>query len=179
MSKSNFLKLLVLGTILGGAMFLALRQRAPRPVSIGDAAPDFTLPALASGNVSLRAYRHRVVVVNFWATWCPPCVQETPSLERFAQQMEKRGVAVLGVSVDEDPAALEKFVAGYHLSYPILRDPDRSTAARYGTFKFPETYILDRDGKVAEKIVGATDWSDPRVIALVQELVQPGSSPGP
>ena len=80
------------------------------------------------------------------------------------------GVTVIGVSVDQDRAALEKFVSDYHMSYPIGLDPDRTLAARYGTFQFPETYIIDRNGRVAEKIIGAIDWQDPRILSFVETL---------
>jgi peroxiredoxin len=170
MSKTNAVKMLVLLLILGGAIFLAWRLRQPRPVDIGERAPDFTLPALNRGSLSLHDFRRQVVVLNFWATWCPPCVDEAPGLERFAEQMRHQGVAVMGVSVDEDVEALQTFAAQQHLSFLILRDPDQSIAHRYGTFKFPETYIVDQDGKVAEKLIGAVDWQDPRLIAFVQEL---------
>lgn len=175
MSKSILLKLSLVVVILGGAIFVALRLRQPHPVTLGDPAPDFTLPALSAGPLSLRDFRKQVVVLNFWATWCPPCVEETPSLEQFAERMRGIGVAVVGVSVDEDPAALQKFVATYRLSYPILRDADRAVATRYGTFKFPESYILDRNGNVADKLIGAYDWQDPRLAALVRDLAQDGS----
>ena len=170
MSKTNAVKILVLLLILGGAIFLAWRLRQPRPVDIGERAPDFTLPALNGGSLSLHDFRRQVVVLNFWATWCPPCVDEAPGLERFAEQMRHQGVAVMGVSVDEDVEALQTFAAQQHLSFLILRDPDQSIAHRYGTFKFPETYIVDQDGKVAEKLIGAVDWQDPRLIAFVQDL---------
>jgi peroxiredoxin len=170
MSKTNAVKILVLLLILGGAVFLALRLRQPRPVDIGERAPDFTLPALTQGSLSLHDFGRQVVVLNFWATWCPPCVEETPSLEKFAEQMRLQGVAVMGVSVDKDVAALQTFAAEQHLSFPILRDPNQSVANHYGTFIFPETYIIDREGRVAEKLIGAVDWQDPRLIAFVQEL---------
>lgn len=172
-NKMQGLKIAALAAI-GGTLFLFLRPRAPRPVAIGDAAPDFSLAGLAGNPIALRNYRHRVVVLNFWATWCPPCVEETPSLEKFARQMRARNVAVIGVSVDQDPAALRKFIADYHLSYPMARDPDQALAARFGTFKFPETYIIDRDGKVAEKIIGPINWEDPRMIRFVEELAPDG-----
>ena len=170
MSKTNAIKLLVLLLILGGALFLALRLRSPHPVNIGDTAPDFTLPALSQSSLSLHGFTRQVVVLNFWATWCPPCVEETPSLEKFYEQMRPRGVTVVGVSVDQDEAALQAFAAKQHISFSILRDPDQSVANRYGTFKFPETYIIDQEGKVAEKLIGAVDWQDPRLVAFVREL---------
>ncbi len=177
MSKKNLFQLLLAILVAGGAAWVFVRARQSRslPVSVGEPAPDFTLPAFGPGSsksdsIRLSDYRRQVVVLNFWATWCPPCVEETPSLNKFAAGMRSRGVAVIGVSVDQDGAALAKFVADFHLSFPIARDPNQSVAARYGTFKFPETYILDRDGKVAEKIIGAIDWQDPRIVTFVEDL---------
>jgi peroxiredoxin len=172
MSKTNAVKILVILVILGGAVFLALRLRSPRPVDIGERAPDFTLPALTRGSLSLHDFGRQVVVVHFWATWCPPCMEEAPSLEKFAEQMRFQGVTVMGVSVDQDAAALQTFAAEQHLSFPILRDPNQSIANHYGTFQFPETYIIDQDGRVAEKLIGPMDWQDPRIITFVQELAR-------
>lgn len=170
MSKANAVKIAILIMILGGAAYFALRQRQARPLAIGDNAPDFTVPALPSGTLNLNSYRGHVVVVNFWATWCPPCVEETPSLEQFAEKMRDHGVIVLSVSVDEDQKALRDFVEKYQISFPVGRDPDRALAARFGTWQFPESYILDRHGLLAEKIANAADWSDPRIQNFVLEL---------
>ncbi len=151
-------------------MWLALHPRAAGPVAMGDPAPGFTLPQLPSGKLSLDQYHGQVVVLNFWATWCPPCIEETPSLEKFATRMKPDGVTVIGISVDEDGQALNQFVQHFQLSYPVARDPQAALAHRYGTYKLPETYIIGRDGHVAEKIIGATDWTDPRMIAFVKSL---------
>lgn len=175
-SKSNLIKLFLLALIVGVALRFALRRGSSQPLSVGDAAPDFTLPRLGAGSISLRDYRRQVVLVNFWATWCPPCVAETPGLERFAEQVRNQGVAVIGVSVDQDTGALQRFVTENHLSFPIARDPNQALASQYGTFKFPETYIVDRDGKVADKIIGPADWEDPRILTFVQDLAR-GTAP--
>jgi len=172
MSKMNVVKVAVLVVIVGGAVYWALRQRSPRPLAIGDSALEFSVPAIPSGSLDLKNYRGQIVLVNFWATWCPPCVEETPSLEQFAEKMRDRGVAVLSVSVDENQKAIEDFIAKYHISYPVGRDPDRSLAARYGTVLFPETYILDRRGLVAEKVAEAIDWNDPRIQTFVLDLAR-------
>jgi len=172
MSKTNGVKAAILIVILGGTAYFALRQRPARPLAIGDSAPDFSVPALPSGSLALKNYRGQIVVLNLWATWCPPCVEETPSLVRFAEKMRNQGVIVLGVSVDEDPKALHDFIQDNHIPYPVGRDPDRSLSARYGTLQFPETYILDRRGLVAEKVVGATDWDDPRIQSFVLDLAR-------
>jgi peroxiredoxin len=176
MSKTNAVKATILIAILGAAAYFALRMHQARPVAIGDSAPNFSVPALPSGSMDLKNYRGQVVVVNLWATWCPPCVEETPSLERFAEKMRDRGVIVLGISVDEDQKTLQDFIQQNHISYPIGRDPERALSARYGTFQFPETYILDRRGLVAEKVVGATDWNDSRIQNFVLDLAR-GSNP--
>jgi peroxiredoxin len=170
MSKTNTIKILVIVLILGGAILLAWRLQPRSPVAVGERAPDFTLPALGQASFSLHDFRRHVVVLNFWATWCPPCVEETPSLEKFAEQMRARGVDVVSVSVDQDATALASFAVQQHLSFPILRDPEQAIASRYGTFKFPESYIIDQSGRVADKLIGAADWQDSRLIAFVQEL---------
>ena len=175
MSKTNLVKIALLLLFLAGALFFALHQRPPRPVGPGDSAPDFTLLALGGGSIALRDFHQQVVVVNFWATWCPPCVDETPSLKKFAEQMRSSGVVVIGVSEDHDRAALERFVTDYHLSYPIAHDLGQTVAARYGTFKYPETYNIGRDGQIARKIVGAIDWQNPHLLSAVQELTRRGT----
>jgi peroxiredoxin len=170
MSKTA--RLIIVLLFAGGAVafYLGHRANSKAGVQVGDAAPDFKLPALDGGSISLAQFRGRVVVVNFWATWCPPCIEETPSLEKFAIAAKPYGVTVVGVSVDEDRAALEKFVAEHHLTFHIARDPQKDVPARFGTFLLPETYIIDRSGKVAEKIVNAYDWEDPRMLEFVKSL---------
>jgi peroxiredoxin len=176
MSKTKAVKVVILALILGGAIYLAFRLRQPRVLAVGDSAVDFSVPAIPAGSLDLKTYHGQIVVLNLWATWCPPCVEEAPSLEQFAEKMRDHGVIVLGLSVDEDQKALQDFIELYHISYPIGRDPDRSLSARYGTYQFPETYILDRHGRVAEKVVGAIDWNDSRIQEFVLGLTRaPGS----
>ncbi|MBI1940902.1 MAG: TlpA family protein disulfide reductase [Acidobacteria bacterium] len=172
MSKTNVAKLVAVGVILGGAIFLLVYRQRFRIPELGDSAPDFTLPTLRGDSLRLSDYRRQVVVLNFWATWCPPCVEETPSLNKFAGEMTGQGVAVLSVSVDEDTKALEEFVSKYNLTFPVARDPEQAVTSRYGTFKFPETYILDEDGRIADKFIGAVDWQDPRINEFVLNLAR-------
>ena len=173
MSKINLIKLLVLTSIVGLTVFLAFHSRKVEPVKQGDDAPNFTLPALKGKDISLSDFRSRVVVLNFWATWCPPCVEEMPSLETFAEQMKPFGVTVLGVSVDHDPEALQKFVADAQITFPIARDTGQAVASRYGTSKFPETYVIDSEGRIAEKLIGAVDWQDTQIVSRVRSLARP------
>jgi len=115
-------------------------------------------------------------VVNFWATWCPPCVAETPSLEKFAEQVRPLGVVVVGVSVNQSAADIQQFAAQYHLTFIMARDPLQALSHRYGTYQFPETYILDRKGRLASKIISNTDWTDPRMLEFVRSLAERGKS---
>jgi len=173
-AKRGTLVAAVVVAAAGVAAFL-VAHRASRlgGIKVGQPAPPFTVPSFPSGQVSLHDRRGRVVLVNFWATWCPPCVDESPSLEKFGELMRNQGVEVLGISVDQDPAALQKFIDQFHLTFTIGRDPNQELAHRYGTFQYPETYILDREGRVAEKIIGPIDWQDPRIIAFVEDLANP------
>lgn len=170
MRRVTLAKWVVVAAAAIGVLWLALRPRQQNPVSLGDRAPGFTLPQLPSGSLSLSQFKGQVVLLNFWATWCPPCIMEAPSLEQFATEMKSQGVTVIGVSMDEDPQALSKFIQYYHLSYPVVRDPSYRTAHRYGTYKLPETYIIGRDGRVAEKIISDINWTDPRMIAFIKSL---------
>ena len=174
MSKFARAAVVVLALLGALAFYWGHRRNAQTGVQVGDAAPDFNLPGLDGTPVRLANYPQQVVVVNFWATWCPPCVEETPSLEKFSAATKSLGVRVIGVSVDEDATALKKFVADYQLTFPIARDPGGYLASQFGTFKFPETYMIDRNGRVAEKIVGAINWQDPRMIQFVRSLAPAG-----
>ena len=170
MRKSTTAKWIILALVALGILWLIFRPRSQGPITIGETAPNFTLPRLPDGELSLAQYHGKVVLVNFWATWCPPCVMETPSLEKFYSEMKSDGVVVIGVSVDQNGQALREFVKKYHLTYPIARDPDAALSHRYGTFKFPETYIIGRDGHLAEKIIGMANWVNPNMIAFVKSL---------
>jgi len=169
-SKIRLVQFAILASIAGATVFFILHSHRPGPVQVGSTAPDFSLPRLDGRNISLRDFRGRVVVLNFWATWCPPCVEEMPSLISFANQMDAQGITVLGVSVDYDTEALGKFVAGSGIRFPILQDRDQKTANRYGTFMYPETYIIDRNGRISEKLIGPKDWQDPGIVGRVREI---------
>ncbi|HEV2176402.1 MAG TPA: TlpA disulfide reductase family protein [Terriglobia bacterium] len=179
MSKKSWPYLIAVLLIVGGSTLVALWPASPHAVEIGESAPDFALPVFSGteqSTINLRDYRGHVVLVNFWATWCPPCVEETPSLEKFAEQVRPLGVDVVGVSVNQNAADLQKFVTEYHLSFIIARDPLQTLSHRYGTYQFPETYILDRQGRLASKIISNIDWEDPRILSFVRDLAQPGKS---
>ncbi len=140
-----------------------------RVVVAGDSAPGFTIKADDGRTVTLPNFGGKVLVLNFWATWCPPCVQETPSLSQFAAQYSGKGVVVLGVSVDKDPKAYQQFLEKFKPAFLTARNGDLH--ADYGTFMYPETYIIDAQGKVLKKIAEPADWMAPDVTRYIDSLL--------
>jgi len=141
--------------------------RGSHPAQIGQIAPDFSVSdGLTS--VHLASYRGQVVLLNFWATWCAPCIEETPSLLELHHDLP--GVAVIAVSIDEDPDAYSRFVARRHLDLITVRDPAQKSAKLYHTEMWPETYAIDRQGVIRRKFIGAQDWSSPEIRAFLKSL---------
>lgn len=143
--------------------------RGSRPPRIGTAAPEFTVQD-ADRKVSLSELRGKVVVLNFWATWCGPCVEEMPSLVQLQQRFKDKGVSVVGISIDVDGDAYHKFLKDYKVDFLTVRDPDQKTSNLYGTFKWPETYIIDRGGIVRRKFIGPVEWSQPEIVDFLSKL---------
>ena len=118
----------------------------------------------------LDQFRGQIVVLNFWATWCPPCVEEMPSLVEMQRRMKAKGVTVVAVSIDVDEGAYHQFVKEHGVNLLTVRDPDEKTPKLYGTHGWPETYIIDRKGVVRRKFIGAVDWTDPEVTDFLNRL---------
>jgi len=140
-------------------------------VTVGDSAPRFSITTDTGATVTRGEFGGKLLVLNFWATWCPPCIEEMPSLDQFQKTFANSGVVVLGVSVDQNPVAYRNFLAKVKVAFQTARDPEARISSDYGTFKYPETYIIDREGRVVEKIIGPTNWSDAAMIARVKQLL--------
>jgi peroxiredoxin len=160
------------------AIALAGCYHGSKPLSIGKPAPDFTVQD-SDRSVSLSQYRGKIVVLNFWATWCPPCVEEMPSLVQMQKKFQDKGVTVLAVSVDDDPDAYHKFLKDHAVDLLTVRDPggpktdqgvNAPVASRYGTYKFPESYIIDRNGIIRRKFIGAIDWNQQEIVEYLSRL---------
>ena len=136
---------------------------------IGRPAPQFTVQD-SDRTVAVADFKGKVVILNFWATWCPPCVDEMPSLLQMQQKMKSNGVIVLAVSVDADEDSYRRFLKENHVDLLTVRDPDQKSNNLYGTFKFPETYIIDRNGIVRRKFIGAVDWMQPDILDYLAKL---------
>lgn len=136
------------------------------------AAPDATLPKLgAAGADSISSFKGRVVVLNFWGSWCPPCVDELPIIERYHKTIVPKGGTVLGINMRETSDAALEYVRRFGLTYPNLRDRDGDYAERYDSRAFPETFVLDRQGQIAVKRRGPVDdaWLHANVDPLLAE----------
>jgi cytochrome c biogenesis protein CcmG, thiol:disulfide interchange protein DsbE len=140
-----------------------------RPPHIGSSAPEFTVQD-DDRKVTLSQFRGQVVVLNFWATWCPPCIEETPSLVVMQERLKAKGITVLAVSVDVDESAYRRFLKDHGVNLLTVRDPDQKTSGIYGTFKFPETYVIDRNGVMRRKFIGAVDWTEPEITDFLSRL---------
>lgn len=135
-------------------------------------APDFTLPALTGQPIRLSDLRGQVVLLNFWATWCPPCREEMPSMEKLYQRFRSRGLEILAVSIDRVQEPVRAFMQRYHLSFPALWDAEGQVAGQYQVLGIPTTYLIDQRGFIASVEVGARDWASPGAQAMIQTLLQ-------
>lgn len=164
--------------VLGILTFVALQLKkssvgpaAPELPTVGRPVPDFAFPDLSGRTVRLSAQRGKVVLVNIWATWCPPCVQEMPSMEKFYRSFSRDDLEILAVSVDAlGLQAVAPFMRDNGLTFPALIDDQGTMKTLYGTTGIPESFILDRQGRLVKKIIGPVDWADPEALKFFRDL---------
>jgi len=168
---------LLLGLIValaGVLVWLVSGTLEQRVIAVGDAAPQFKVTSETGKTYTATDFGGKLLILNFWASWCPPCVEETPSLDAFARQMAPEGVVVLAVSIDKNEAMYKRFLDHFKPAYEVTRDDSADISTSYGTFVFPESYVIDRSGKVVQKIIGEPekgDWTDPELIARIRKLL--------
>jgi cytochrome c biogenesis protein CcmG, thiol:disulfide interchange protein DsbE len=151
-------------------LFARPDYRQGEPSLHGRPAKDFQF-TLNGKPTKLSDLRGQVVIVDFWASWCPPCVDEAPSLNALQQRIAPRGGTVLGVSIDDDESAYENFLQMYHVTFPTFRDPSKKIETDYGTSMIPEAYVIDRNGKIDRKVVGGQDWTSPEMMAYMNSVL--------
>lgn len=168
-NTNNALKalLVVLTLAFLGVIGYSLRDSSAKE---GGKAPEFSLTTDEGRRISTTSFGGKVLVLNFWATWCAPCVQEIPSLNEFQKEFSSKGVIVVAVSVDKNPQKYRSFLDHVHVSFDTARDPNANLSAEYGTFQYPESYII-KDGRVMRKLPNAEDWLSDDMKQYVQSLL--------
>ena len=146
----------VLAVGLAAAVYPTLEQRIVNP---GDVAPSFSIKTDSGKTITASDFGGRVLVLNFWASWCEPCIEEFGGLSKFAAETKGDGVVVLAVSIDRSDKAYQRFIQNTQPAFLTARDPEANIPASYGTFQVPETYVIDKTGKVQSKIISnIQDW---------------------
>ncbi len=135
-------------------------------------APEFQLRSLKGGMLSLSDFRGQLIILNFWGTFCAPCREEMPALERLWQRHKNKGLTVLGVAVDrEEQAVVEQFIDTYHIDFPIVHDPTDHSRTLYEVTGFPFSYFIDQQGRIIGRVIGAYDWDAPQMQDLITQLL--------
>jgi len=155
-------------SLLLALIFALASCRISEPAAIGTTAPDFTVSD-GQKTVTLSQFRGKPVLLNFWATWCPPCVEEVPSLVALQQQVGDK-VTIVAVSMDQDEAAYKAFTAKHMPGIVTVRDAEHKSSSSYGTFAYPESFLIGRDGKIQRKFIGAVNWTSPEMIDFFKKL---------
>ncbi len=168
-----FLNISLLGCVTGGRS----------GIGPGENAPGFALKSLSGGEVSLEDLKGKLVLVNFWASWCVPCISELPSMERLYQRLKDKGFVIVAIGIDDEELRLREFQQRYNLSFPVLVDPTGRTKKLYGVTGVPESFLIGRDGKLimvpdfddnkpTVRIVGPRHWDSPTAEGRIAKILQ-------
>ncbi|MBN1837952.1 MAG: TlpA family protein disulfide reductase [Spirochaetales bacterium] len=149
-----------------------IRAVGLQPLKEGTAIVDFELPTLGGESRSLSSFKGKVVFLNFWATWCGPCRQEMPSMQRLYQRLKDKGLEVVAVNLQEDEKAVQRFVSEHGLTFPILLDRSGRVGSTYGARSIPMTYIVDREGFVVAGTVGTREWDTEQYVRFFERLLE-------
>ena len=169
MTINNSLRALlaVLSVAFAGLIFFSLRDTSAKE---GSRAPQFSVATDQGKTITPVSFGGKVLVLNFWATWCPTCIQEIPSLDAFQKRFAKDGVVVVAVSIDKNEQKYKAFLNKVHVDFATVRDPNADVSTRYGTFIFPETYII-KDGRIQRKFANAENWVSDDMTQYVESLL--------
>ena len=183
MKNIRYLPRLAFFTALAFSLLLTSSTRAHDPALHGFQmstfdppfpAPDFDLEVLTGDTANLETYKGEYVLLNFWATWCPPCLEERPYIEEAFQKYQDRGFTVVAISSDEEgESAVTPFIEKLGVTFPVLLDPDKAVSSVYGAHNLPMTFILNREGEVVAGAVGERDWSSEEALSVLDEIITP------
>jgi len=149
--------------LLGNAGIQVIKQTDP---------VDFTLTLLNGESAALSSCKGKVVLLNFWATWCPPCREEMPSMENLYKRFNGQGLEILAVNLRETAGAVQKFIKSNGYTFPVMLDSDGKIGGIYGVRGIPTTFIIDREGKIIGKVGGSIYWDTPQVFAAIESLLK-------
>lgn len=166
---------LLLGALAGSAAALPWPAMAQEPPNRRRWPARRTTPRVDIPGLRLAELKGRVVLLNFWASWCEPCRSEMPSLEALAAQLGPQGLAVVAVNFKESEATIRRFSTSTSLALPVARDADGAVAKAFGVGIFPTTVAIGRDGRAAFSVVGTVDWAAPPARPWIEELLRPGA----
>jgi peroxiredoxin len=170
-NRTDFILKAAIGVATIALCFVVAGTLQPKVVNKGDTAPRFTLTTDQGKTISRSQFDGKLLVLNFWASWCQPCLQEMPSLDAFTRQYAGKGITVLAVSVDRNEKRYRDFLDRVKPAFLTARDPDANLPVSYGTYMYPETYIIDQNGKVVYKEAAARDWTDAAFQNYIQSLL--------
>src|ERR1039457_1504402 len=172
------------GVLLVALAFVIVYSVQDHVVGVGDSAPGFRVKTENGAVMTPTNFGGKVLILNFWASWCAPCVQEIPSLNQIQKMFASQGLVVLGVNVDSKEDLYRNMLRRFQVTFQTVRDPQENINYRYGTYKVPESYIIDRNGKVLQKYAGLPDvngewkvWTDPQIVSRSEEHTSELQSP--
>ncbi|MHB1213409.1 MAG: TlpA family protein disulfide reductase [Thiobacillus sp.] len=161
-----------MGLLLNGGL-----QAAGFAAHAATPAPALKAQDLTGAPRTLADYRGKVVLLNFWASWCPPCLREMPSMERLRLKMARRPLAIVALDSAETPADVNAFLSRMKLGFPILLDPDGDNTRRWKVFALPTTFLLDAEGRVRYVLTGPTEWDEGEALAVIESLLAEPRAP--
>jgi cytochrome c biogenesis protein CcmG, thiol:disulfide interchange protein DsbE len=171
--RSLTCRLGIASAVIIALLGLSAPSRAAAPVNVGDAAPDFALPDLNGRQMHLADLRGKVVLLNFWGTFCGPCRKEMPALENLHASMKSEGFTVLAVSIDRSEDTVKAFLAQTPSSFPVLMDREKAVyRGPYATFALPLTYLIDKHGTIVAKYLGSQEWDSAEFKERVRGLAR-------
>jgi peroxiredoxin len=169
MNKMRGLRFLALSLAAAAALWAC--DGAPKVATVGEPAPDFTLTDRQGRTWKLSELEGQVVFVNFWASWCPPCRDEMPSMQRLFTSVPEEGFKMLSILYNDTPEAGDGLVRAFGLTFPVLVDPGGKTARAYGLTGVPETFVVDKLGVLREKYIGPRIWDSPQARQMLAKYI--------
>ena len=170
MAISRHLAMLALWLAVADGVAAESREQTLTPMADRPTAPELNLRDLDGARHRMSDYRGKVVIVNFWATWCPPCREEMPSMQRAYEQLHREGIEMLAVNVGENEDIVFAFTADYPVEFPLLLDLDSATIQSWPVRGLPTTFVVDTQGRLAYRAIGGRAWDDPELLAQVRAL---------